>query len=110
MLATSIGMTVFLEKDTRMLTRVENTTDVTFITGDQPLINLHSDSGEKPPATLSWYYPISPRLALLLPAAHEEPAFSMATLRAAQVSDLNQRILVASHRQTFAHERSLLDQ
>jgi hypothetical protein len=109
MFATNIGMTVFLERHKRKLALVENTTDVAFITGDQPLINLHGGNGEMPPETLSWYYPIAPRLALLLTAVDERPAFSTATLTAAQVSHLNRRIVVASHRQVFAHEPSLLE-
>lgn len=109
MFATNIDMSVFLERSKRQLVLVENSTDVEFITGDQPLINLHGGNGEKPPATLSWYYPISPRLALFLPEVHEEAAFSTATPTAAQVSDLNQRIVAASHRQVFAQERSSLE-
>jgi len=108
MFATNIGMGVYLERKSRRLVLLENTTDLAFITGDQPVINLHSD-GKKPPATLSWYYPISPFLALLLPEVNEDPAISTESLTSAQVSHLNARIVAASHRQVFAQSRSELE-
>jgi Protein of unknown function (DUF4238) len=108
MFAVNIGMGVFLERRTRKLVLVENATGLEFITGHQPLINLHGD-GEKPPATLSWYYPISPRLALFLTEVDEEPAFTTASLTSAQVSDLNARLVAASHSQVFARSRESLE-
>ncbi len=107
MFATNIGMGVYLERKNRQLVLVENMTDLAFVTGDQPVINLHGD-GDKPPATLSWYYPISPRLALLLPEVDEGPSVSTASLTSAQVDDLNAKIVAASHRQVFAQSRSSL--
>jgi hypothetical protein len=106
MIATNIGMSVYLERTKRKLILVENTTDRTFITGDQPLINLHSD---EPPTALSWYYPISPRLALLLTGVDEDPAFSTASLIPTQVSDLNARMVSASHSQVFAQSPASLE-
>lgn len=108
MFATNIGMGVYLERKKRRLTLVQNTTDRTFITGDQPVINLHSD-GDTSPATLSWYYPISPRLALLLPEVDEEPAALTTSLTSAQVDDLNAKMVAASHRQLFAQSQSSLE-
>lgn len=108
MAATNVGLSLYLERKKRQLVLVENSTDLAFITGDQPIVNLHGD-GEKPPETLSWYYPISPRLALLLPEVDEGPAVSTTSLTSAQVSDLNARIVAASHRQVFAQSRHALE-
>jgi Protein of unknown function (DUF4238) len=108
MFTTNVGMSLYLERKKRQLVLVENLTDVAFITGDQPIVNLHGD-GEKSPATLSWYYPISPRLALLLPEVDEEPIVLTTSLTSAQVSDLNARMVEASHRQVFAQSRSALE-
>jgi hypothetical protein len=52
MSATNIGMSLYLEKERRQLVLVENTTELAFITSDQPIINLDGD-GERPPETLS---------------------------------------------------------
>jgi hypothetical protein len=108
MFATNIGMGVYLERKKRRLILIQNMTDLAFITGDQPVINMHG-GGDKSPATLSWYYPISPRLALLLPEVDEEPAVSTASLTSAQVDDLNAKMVMASHRQVFAQSPSSLD-
>ncbi len=108
MLASNIGMNLYLQRKKRRLFLVENMTDLEFITGDQPLINLRG-GGEKSPVTLSWYYPISPRLALLLPEVDEEPTVSTANLTSALVRNLNANIVAASHRQVFAQSRSSLD-
>jgi hypothetical protein len=108
MFAVNVGWSLFLERKERQLVLVENLTDVAFITGDQPIVNLHGD-GEKPPETLSFYYPISPHLALLLPEVDEEPIVSTTSLTSAQVSDLNSRMAAASHRQVFAQSRSALE-
>jgi Protein of unknown function (DUF4238) len=43
MSATNIGMSLYLEKERRQLVLVENTTELAFITGDQPIINLDGD-------------------------------------------------------------------
>ena len=109
MFATNIGMGVFMERGKRTLALVENTTNLAFVTGDQPLINLHGGDGEKSPATLSWYYPISPRLALFLTEVDEEPAFTTSSLTSAQVSELNAKIVEASHSQVFAQSRESLE-
>jgi Protein of unknown function (DUF4238) len=109
MFATNIGMGVFLERERRKLVLVENMTELAFITGDQPLVNLHGGDGEKSPATLAWYYPISPRLALFLTEVGEEPTYTTACLTSAQVGDLNARIANASHRQLFGQSRESLE-
>jgi hypothetical protein len=107
MFATNIGMTLYLERKRRALTLVENTTGVAFITGDQPIINLQASS-QKPPSVLSWYYPISPRLALFLSHTDEKPEYTTASLKTVDVHDLNAGIVAASHRQIFAQSDALL--
>jgi hypothetical protein len=108
MFATNIGMVVYLERSKRELVLVENTTDRAFITGDQPIINLLGDR-ENPHEMLSWYYPISPRLALLLTEADKGPAFTTASLTSRLVNDLNVRMVAASHSQVFAQSRVSLE-
>lgn len=107
MFATNIGMGVYLERTKRKLVLVENTTGQEFITGDQPLINLHNDAS--PPVALSWYYPISPRLALFLTEVDESPAFSTASLTPAEVSGLNSRMVAESQSQVFAQSPASLE-
>lgn len=44
---------------------LKNETDIPFITGDQPVINIKSDYNCVPAKEIRLYYPISPKLALL---------------------------------------------
>jgi hypothetical protein len=107
MFASNIGASLFLERRQRKLILVNNRTDVPFITGDQPAINL---KGTRPhlPDKLSIYYPISPKLALLLADVDEEPPFPVEGLTATEASTLNGMVFEASYKQVFAQsEKSL---
>jgi hypothetical protein len=45
MIAVEIALSIYREKKARQLVQVENATNVAFVTGDQPLINLHGGDG-----------------------------------------------------------------
>jgi hypothetical protein len=45
---------------------LENATDTELITGDQPIINTFAAGINRPPIDTEFYYPISPKLAVLL--------------------------------------------
>jgi hypothetical protein len=100
MFSVNIGASLFLERKKRKMLIIENSTDVTFITGDQPVINLHGNTPH-PPTTLSLYYPLAPRLALILGEVDEDPALSTNRLTPAQVLALNTKIIEVSHSQVF---------
>jgi Protein of unknown function (DUF4238) len=103
----NIGMGLFLERKQRKLILVQNRTDVPFITGDQPIINLHGD-GVRPPEALSFYYPISPTLALILTEVDKEPAFPTEGLTSPQATSLNTRMLEACHGHLFGQTKDSL--
>ena len=44
---------------------LKNETDIPFVTGDQPVINIKSDYDNTPAKEIRLYYPISPKFALL---------------------------------------------
>lgn len=96
-----IGATLFAERDKRTLAFVENRTGVPFITGDQPVINLHGQSPE-PTETVSLYYPVTPRSALMVTEVGEQPPFLTGSLAPEDVALLNERIARAAHSQVFA--------
>jgi Protein of unknown function (DUF4238) len=107
MAAFNIGASLFLERRRRKLILVRNRTDVPFITGDQPAIDLKG-TRPQPPENLSIYYPISPRLALLLADADEAPLFPAEGLTAAQASLLNRMLFDACYQQVFAQSEESL--
>lgn len=105
MLSVNIGGSIFLEREKRKPLLIENRTDVTFITGDQPVINLHGN-GSRPPTSLSFYYPLAPRLALILSEVDEVPMFSTDSLTPMQVLALNKKVVEASYSQVFGHSEA----
>ncbi len=107
MFAVNIGASLFAEWKKRKLVLVHNHTGVTFVTGDQPIINLHAGTAV-PPTKLSLYYPISPCLALILSEPDEEPSFSTESLTSMQAAVLNEKMLAACHTQVFGQSEASL--
>ena len=103
MFSFNIGLSLFRERKRRSLILLENKTDLPFITGDQPIVNLLA-AGTTPPEALSVYYPVSPTLALVLGEVDQPPAFVSENLTVADVQYLNDRIYAAHHSQVFAHK------
>jgi uncharacterized protein DUF4238 len=106
-LAFDLGLTLYRQHVRRKLFLVHNYTDMPFITGDQPAINLKG-ARPHPPENLSIYYPISPQLALLLADVDEEPLFATEGLTAAQASMLNGKLFEACYKQAFAQSEESL--
>lgn len=65
-LATSVGHSLYIDRQQFKLLLLDNDTDTPFITGDQPIINLDADLSSKPPNKLEYFYPLSPKKAMLL--------------------------------------------
>jgi hypothetical protein len=78
-----------------------------FITGDQPVINLHGTyvASTEAPKELDLYYPISPKLAVLV--ASEPPENSALTDE--EVRGYNRHMQLQSHSLLFAHRASVLE-
>jgi len=64
--ATIIGFMLHVFKEKLEFRFLDNASDVGFITGDQPVVNLLMDNGLDPPQHLVMYYPLKPDRALLL--------------------------------------------
>lgn len=103
-ISTNIGATLYHERHRRKLYTV-NAGAEEFITSDQPVINLKS---QKPalPEEVSFYYPISPKLALILADVDEAPFNPM--LSRGQVRDLNDKMYENSYAVLFAQSQAAL--
>jgi hypothetical protein len=67
MTAVNLAWSIFRERDQFRLTLLENATAVGFITGDQPVINLHAnESRSLLHDQFELYYPLSPTKAMAL--------------------------------------------
>ena len=49
-----------------LCTGICSETDLPFITSDQPVINIKAEVGEKVPEELVLYYPLSPKVAVII--------------------------------------------
>lgn len=107
MFAQNIGASLYRERAERKLMLLKNENKISFITGDQPLINLRAAGVET--THLSIYYPISPTRALWLGEVGECCPFSENRLSTVEVNFLNQKIADASYQQIFSNERTTLE-
>jgi hypothetical protein len=85
---------------------LDNRTDTPFITGDQPVINLHATFEPGAPEKLEFFYPLSPQKAMLLlevSGDHSESATVEDVLR------FNNLITRNSHEQVFSNSREYLE-
>lgn len=84
--------------------------DTEFITADQPLVNtcavgLPDNVG---PDKLEYYYPLSPRLAVLLDFDHESPGTGRRSLTPDEVADYNQMLIDEAVEQIYAANEAIL--
>jgi hypothetical protein len=105
----NIGCSLFLGRKRQQLMLLRNSTDVEFVTGDQPIINLHGGDRSKAPEQLCMYYPVDPRAALIWGDVDEKIPLTSETLTAEQVLDLNRRMFAASHSQVFGRTAASLE-
>jgi hypothetical protein len=108
--AVNAGGSLLIERDKRPLILLENDTGTPFITGDQPTVNLLALPPGELPRLLAFYYPVSPRLAVILDEADEPTGFRPGQVSTVQVERLNGEIHRAAHKQVFASSREVLDQ
>lgn len=64
--AENIAAWLFIARSDIDVCMLENDHDIEFITGDQPIVNLMSGDGLRPPDEMVLYYPVSPRWAIVL--------------------------------------------
>lgn len=108
-LAHTLAGALVHERSKRKLALVRNKTPLKFISGDQPVANLLAKIDDsKSPEKISLYYPVSPNLALIVPAEDEPPIFSSETLTEADVHTLNSKIREVSHSQLFGSSAAAL--
>jgi hypothetical protein len=86
---------------------LDNTTDIPFITGDQPIFNIHATfrSGAMP-ERLELFYPLSPKraMALLELATERSTVLSMN-----EVQQFNEMVAWNSHEQVFSNSGVYLE-
>jgi hypothetical protein len=107
--AVNVGVSLYLDRKKRPLWILENDTDIPFITGDQPVVNLFpSTRPDKPPELLALYYPLSPSTALIIDEVEHRCGYTSGAISTEQARTLNCRIREASYRQLFGSSEEVL--
>jgi len=101
--ATGIADSLTYEKQTRFIF-LENTSEIDFITSDQPLINNKieelNDNGTI--AQMEIYYPITPRIALIIHYQEQNEKYRKISLNSFDVNKYNKTIFNHSNEFIFA--------
>jgi len=111
-LATSMAFTLSLHRDKYRFMFLK-TTDSYFITGDQPVINTFANHNE--PRILrddefELYYPITPKLALLITMSDKYKINETKELSEIEVKYYNNKIFLASYEQIYSDKKEILEE
>ncbi|WP_438277423.1 DUF4238 domain-containing protein [Nitrobacter sp.] len=105
--AENIGRSLYLDRKKISPVILDNPTEIAFITGDQPIINLLAVA-DRPATELSLYYPLSPTKALLLSDAGRHAMVTNDSFNKEWAVELNRKIAENSHSQVFARDACAL--
>lgn len=110
--ATNIAWTLYAERHHRCLIFLKNASSRPFLTADEPLVNICAmeRSVEDQVEELEFYYPMSPRLAILLSRRTDLANGESIDLCFEQVDCYNRYIVHSSYEQVYADTREILEQ
>ena len=108
--ATNVGASIYREKGLWKLVLLRNQSDVPFITCDQPVTNTYAFG--KPVDTqvddLAFYYPITPKLALLVTQDKRYSHTDASDVDEMEVNTYNAIAVNASHEQMYSNDEQVL--
>ena len=106
LMAMGVGQSLYRDRQQYKLLLINNGTDTPFITADQPIINLQATHKGKPPEKLEFFYPLSPRKAMmLLESSSDRGDFP---LSAVSVNSYNMMMVENSYEQLFSNSQDYL--
>ena len=85
--AVNLGSSLFMDRNELDIIFLENSEDLGFITGDQPVVNLMGTGDDSEPTELALYYPLSPDLSCLV--SPKEYRLCSANISNTTVEELN---------------------
>lgn len=100
----NVASSIINQLDNYKFSIIENCTDVQFITGDQPVINLKSSYDD----SIEFYYPLSPNRSLRLAVSEEKDDFKNENISSLEVHYFNQKIINKSEEQVYSNDIDLL--
>jgi hypothetical protein len=108
--AMNVGLSLYADRGQHTIILLENPTSTSFVTADQPVINIAGGpKNTAPPARFELYYPLSPTKAMLLlePTSDFYPGNPSVSETFVQVSNL--RMAAHSFRQVFSNSAGVLE-
>jgi hypothetical protein len=103
MVAMNVGRSLYAERKLHTIVLLDNPTDVSFITADQPVINIAAGPLDTaPPEKFELYYPLSPTKAMLLIESSADSARGDSSVSEIFVRLQNLRMAAHSWRQVFS--------
>lgn len=104
--STNIGASLYRDRAIYKPAFLINNSTTPFITGDQPVINLSEEKDDNDlPKDIEFYYPISPKVAILI---SKNNAAIEVSVNEGWASELNRKIAKDSHEKIFAKTREEL--
>jgi hypothetical protein len=109
MLAVNIGRSLLLDRARYRIVLLHNETGVSFITGDQPVLNVHEERDENgTPREIEWHMPLSPKLAMLFLSAERAPDGVSVSITAEEAKNYCLRIAESHHDQLYGSDEEAL--
>ena len=103
--ATNMGLTFSGSRDHWWLALLQAPDGTEFITGDQPAVNTYAagdSASDTAPERLEFYYPVTPKIAVLIGDKRDRGRPTAGVLTAAEVERLNRHIIAAGDEQLYA--------
>ncbi|MHB0925204.1 MAG: DUF4238 domain-containing protein [Gallionellaceae bacterium] len=107
--ATNMGFSLFADSNRFKMVLINNESTTPFITGDQPVINTYAAGGSnKHVSDVEFYYPVSPRLAILISPKSEYQSVNEFDISDVDAHAFNIAMLKASHEQIYADSEATI--
>jgi hypothetical protein len=102
---------IYSERAHWRLIFLDNASDNPFVTGDQPIVNTYAVGQplDYEPTLLEFYYPVSPRVAVLLSRRSDVPNGTCLMLSVEEVDRYNCAIVQSSYEQVYASSAEILE-
>lgn len=108
--AVNLGHNLFVQRERYKIIILENCTEVPFVTGDQPVINIAARPADtNPPEKFELYYPVSPTRAMLLVEPSSEHFPPDSRVSAMNVHIYNSHMAAHCYQQIFGSTRDVLE-
>ena len=108
MFAINIASSIYNRKSEYYLEIFENSSEVDFITSDQPVVNTLPPEKLPQPHEVEFFYPISPKIAIRFGNKNTVPDLRCKITQACEIEKFNDMMASNAHLQLYAHKETSL--